>query len=280
MRARELPSETTGIDGIVQALLSVFDESDILALGESHWNRLDADLRLRLVRHPEFAKKVRFVVVEFASTAQQSVLDRYLRGESVPLDELQQVWRNTTQTNGVWESPVYADFFAAVRVVNASLPPALQIRVLAGDPPSRSTLDREASAVSVIRDQVLAKHEKALVVYGSLHLTRNGGMTKALEAAQGVRVFVVNTFGGPHPEYEAFERALTAPARPILVSVRVPPFRDLRAYPIIGRGTKKLSNGVWVDANPFGELNLSGVMDAAIYWGSAREADVLAEPIR
>jgi hypothetical protein len=71
IRARDLPSETAGIDRIVQALLSVFDQSDILALGESHWNKLDADLRLRLVRHPDFAKKVRFVVVEFASSAQQ-----------------------------------------------------------------------------------------------------------------------------------------------------------------------------------------------------------------
>ena len=105
-------------------------------------------------------------------------------------------------------------------------------------------------------------------------------ITKALEAARAGRVFVVDTFGGPHPEYDAFERALTSSARPILVSVGMPPFRDLQAYPIIGRGTKKLSNGAWVDANPFGDMKLSEFMDAAIYWGSAREAEALAKPIQ
>ena len=54
-----LPDEAAGIDGIVQTLISVFDQADIIGLGEAHGRRADSDLRITLVRHPDFAKKVR-----------------------------------------------------------------------------------------------------------------------------------------------------------------------------------------------------------------------------
>src|SRR5262249_44313284 len=78
-----LPDESTGIDGIARTLVSSFDQVDIVALGEAHQRRLDSDLRIAVVRHPAFAKKVRSIVVEFASTTEQPTLDRYIRGEHV-----------------------------------------------------------------------------------------------------------------------------------------------------------------------------------------------------
>lgn len=167
-----LPDETAGLDNIVQTLVSAFDHVDIVALGEDHGNKMDSDLRIALVQSPEFAKKVRFVVVEFGSTAQQPTLDRYIRGDDVPLAELQQVWQTTTQTTGILNSPVYADFYAAVRNVNKKLPSGAQVRVLAGDPPAGSGRGRDASPFSVLQEQVLKTHGKALVIYGSGHLLR------------------------------------------------------------------------------------------------------------
>lgn len=134
-----LPDEAAGFDGIVRTLISAFDQADIVALGEDHGEKLDSEVRIALLRHPDFAKRVRFVVVEFASTAQQPTLDRYIRGEAVPIAQLQQVWKTTSQSrSGVWDSPIYADFLAAVRDVNRSLPAEARIRVLAGDTPARS----------------------------------------------------------------------------------------------------------------------------------------------
>jgi len=52
-----LPLETPGFDNIVERLISVFDRADILALGESHQRRFDSNLRIRLVRHPDFARR-------------------------------------------------------------------------------------------------------------------------------------------------------------------------------------------------------------------------------
>src|SRR5262249_34325543 len=117
-----LPDETPGVDSIVKTLVSAFDHVDIVALGDSHWRKVDSDLRIALVQDPDFAKKVRVIVVEFGTYVHQATLDRYIRGEEVPLADLQQVWRTTSQETGIWDSPVYADFYAAVREVNKKLP--------------------------------------------------------------------------------------------------------------------------------------------------------------
>lgn len=78
-----LPDESMGIDGIARALVSTFDQVDIVALGEAHQPKLDSDLRIAVVRRPDFAKKVRSIVVECGSTTEQSTLDRYIRGQNI-----------------------------------------------------------------------------------------------------------------------------------------------------------------------------------------------------
>jgi uncharacterized iron-regulated protein len=262
-----LPDEIAGFDRIVQTLVSAFDHVDIVALGESHWRKVDSDLRIALVRNPEFAKKVRFIVVEFGSTAQQPTLDRYIRGEDVPLAELQQVWKTTTQTN-TWDSPVYADFYAAVREVNKKLPAGAQVRVLAGDPPKDSGLGRDNSAFSVLREQVLKTHGKALLIYGAGHLLRAvpdpiPRITQLLDTAYPGSTFVVLTGGGSHHESQEFERALKTTARPVLVSFGKPPFRDLPVRALPGLG-----------------LTQGQIADACVYFGIGPEADVWVSPDR
>ena len=252
-----LPDETAGLDRIAQTLVSAFDQFAIVALGENHWNKMDSELRIALVRSPEFAKRVRFIVVEFGSTAQQQTLDRYIRGEDVPLAELQQVWKTTSQPDGSWDSPVYADFYAAVRELNKKVPAGAQVRVLAGDPPAGSGFGRDATAFSVLQEQVLKAHGKALVIYGSGHLLRAvpdpiRRLTTLLDTGYPGSTFVVITEGGPHKESQQFERALKTQARPVLVSFGRPPFRDMAvgAFPGLTRGQ---------------------IADACVYFGLAPE---------
>jgi uncharacterized iron-regulated protein len=254
-----LPDETAGVDGIVQALVSLFDRVDVVALGENHWSKMDSDLRIALVRSPEFARKVRAIVVEFGSTARQPTLDRYIRGEDVPLAELRQVWQTTSQTDGTWDSPLYADFYAAVREVNMKLPADARVRVLAGDPPAGSGLGRDATAFSVLQEHVLNTHGKALVVYGSGHLLRAvpdpvARLTTLLDTSYPGSTFVVITGGGPHPASDQFERTLKTQARPVLVPLGRPPFRDMA-----------------VDAFPGLRLTSGQIADACVYFGVAPE---------
>ena len=121
VRASGLPDEAAGIDGIASALMSVYDQFDVVALGEMHARKTDSDLRIALVRHPDFAKKVRTIVVEFATTAEQTTLDRYIRGENASRAQLERV-RPRQPGSLTSEDPIYSDFLAAVRDVNSRLP--------------------------------------------------------------------------------------------------------------------------------------------------------------
>ncbi|HEY1303178.1 MAG TPA: hypothetical protein VGF24_06495 [Vicinamibacterales bacterium] len=297
-----LPDEAAGVVQIVQALVSVFDQADILALGEDHNRKADSDLRIALVRHSDFARKVRSIVVEFGSTTEQATLDRYIRGEAVSSTQLAQVWTTTTGGRaGMPNSPQNADFFDAVRDVNSKLPADQRIRVFGGDPGPGDNRSRETAAVSVLREQVLQKHGKALVIYGAAHFFRTApgdylastgqdiGIARMLDLDYPGRTFVVIPVGGPtnplppgvakgpEPEYQKFDRALKTQVRPVLVSLQRPPFRNFTAEEFIGpklltcRGA-----GGCVSVFKGSTIALGQIADASIYFGKGAEADTKA----
>jgi hypothetical protein len=222
----QVATPPAGIDGIVRSLISAFDQADIVALGETHVWRLDTDIRIALVRDPDFAKRVRSIVVEFGSTTEQPTLDRYIRGENVSRAQLEQVWKTTTPgLQGVWDSPVYAEFLTAVRDVNSKLPADARIRVFGGDPGPGDHRSRETAAVSVLKEQVLQKHGKALIIYGAAHFYRTMpkdylssmgddiGIARMLEMGYPGRTFVVIPIGG-----SIFRRGPRCPLIPIIRS--------------------------------------------------------------
>jgi uncharacterized iron-regulated protein len=65
---------------IVKAVVEQFDRSAAVALGELHGSQADQDLRIQIIRSPDFARKVRIVVVEGLNSLHQDDLDRYIRG--------------------------------------------------------------------------------------------------------------------------------------------------------------------------------------------------------
>src|SRR5262249_11551452 len=142
-----LPDEAAGIDGVVAALMSVYDQFDVVALGEMHERRIDSNLRIALVRHPDFAKKVRTIVVEFATTTEQTMLDRYIGGQNVSRAQLERV-RPRQPGSLTSDDPIYLDFFAAVRDVNAKLPADAQIRVFGGE----DNRNRDTAAVAILEE--------------------------------------------------------------------------------------------------------------------------------
>src|SRR5215470_8920694 len=287
-----LPDESTGIEGIARTLVSSFDQVDIVALGEAHQRKLDSDLRIAVVRHPDFPKKVRSIVVEFASTTEQPTLDRYIRGENVSRAQLEQVWKTTTQaTNGVWDSPVYPEFLAAVRDVNSRLPADARIRVLGGDPGPGDNRSRETAAVSVLKEQVLQKHGKALVIYGAAHFYRTMpadylsnmgqdiGIVRMLESDYPGRTLAVIPLGGhlnippgaaagPDPDYRKFDRALKTQARPVLVPLRRLPFQDFAAEEFSGPLLNCRGPGGCVNVFKGSPLTLGQMADACVYVGA------------
>jgi hypothetical protein len=175
-----IPDPVDAIEGIVSA----FKEHPVVMLGEGHWLRQAGDFYIRLIRNPEFQERVNDIVVEFASRNNQPLLDRYIAGEDVPIEDVRRIWRDTSKVAS-WESPVYAQWLAAIREVNRGLQPSRRLRVLAGDTPvdwSRihshsdwSILgDNNISFAEVITEQVLRRKDRALVVLGSNHVFKSG----------------------------------------------------------------------------------------------------------
>ena len=98
----------------------------------------------------------------------------------MPFAEVRKVWRNTTQSM-CGQSGFFEQFFPLVRAINQKLPTTKRLRVLAGDPPidwekvktseeASKFLDRGPSIVSVMEKEVLSKHRKALMLFGTFHL--------------------------------------------------------------------------------------------------------------
>jgi hypothetical protein len=185
-RSNPIPEDAT------KAVLAAFDKYEVVGMGAGHGNKDLDDLILHLIRDPAFPDKVNDVVVECGNSLYQSILDRYIAGGEVSISEARQVWRNTTQPM-CSVSGFYEILFPLVRRINQGLPPKKRLRMLAGDPPidwskvknkSEVMLDRDASVASVMQKEVLSKHRKSLMLFGTFHLFHsNKSAPKGLESA-------------------------------------------------------------------------------------------------
>jgi hypothetical protein len=272
VRAAGLPDEAAGIDGVVAALMSVYEQFDVVALGEMHARKMDSDLRIALVRHPDFARKVRTIVVEFATTTEQTTLDRYIRGENVSRAELARV-RPRQAGSLTSDDPIYLDFFTAVRDVNSKLPADARIRVFGGE----DNRNRDTAAVGILKEQVFQKHGKALVVYGAGHFWRRAGtgMVRMLDVNYPGRTFVAIPVGGDlgvenKNDYPKFDRALKTQVRPVLVSLQRLPFKDFRAEEFLDGTLVTMKRGRWVSIFAGSTLTLGQMADACVYLGKPR----------
>jgi hypothetical protein len=169
----------------VEAIVKAFDDHQIVALGEgNHGNLPSHVLRLRLVRNPAFRSRVRDIIVEFGNSRHQDTIDRYVRGEFVPPEELRKVWQDTAQANPVWDVPIYEEFFRAVRESNLTAPDDEDVRVVLGDVPfdwsqvrtladfNRQPPRNDRTVADIIEKEVISRGRTALLIYGDLHLSR------------------------------------------------------------------------------------------------------------
>ena len=183
----------------IGAIIDAFRSHSVVALGEDHGNEQGHAFRIRLLRDPRFTATVNDIVVEFGNPRYQELMDRFVKGEQIGDQALRRVWQDTTQISGVWDRPIYEDFFRAVRAVNATLPRERQLRVLLGDlpvdwdavrrsPPKpgekrllgqpvrddapAGAMDRDRHAAEVIQREILAKQRRALLIFGDMHVTR------------------------------------------------------------------------------------------------------------
>jgi hypothetical protein len=159
--------------------VAAFDNYEVVAMPEAHGMKDLDDFILALVRNPTFPYKVNDIAVECGNSLYQPILDRYIAGEDISIAVARNVWRNTTQ-------PMcgHSGFFPLVRAINQKLPAERRLRVLAGDPQVdwsqiKSFQDilklphRDANIAAVMEKEILSKHRKALMLFGTYHLFHN-----------------------------------------------------------------------------------------------------------
>lgn len=191
----------------IPAILAAFDRYEVVAMPEAHGMKDLDDFILALIRDPRFPGKVNDIEVECGNSLYQPILDRYIAGEDVPFNEVRKVWRNTTQSM-CGQSGFFEEFFPVVRAINQKLPTTKRLRVLAGDPPidwdkvktfdeAVKFVDREASIASVMEKEVLSKHRKALMLFGTFHLMHgiDDSAVSAYEKDYPNLTFVISDLG-------------------------------------------------------------------------------------
>lgn len=161
-------------------VLQLFAQYDLVAVSEFHRAKEVHVFLQSLIRDRRLTEHhVKNIVVEFGNAKYQDVADRYVFGGQVSPDDVKKIWRNTTMFL-VWDSPLYEEFFRAVREVNARLPRSKKLRVILGDPPIdwenvqtkadyERYADRDLFYAQVVEREVLNRGQKALLVAGGLH---------------------------------------------------------------------------------------------------------------
>ncbi len=203
------PTAEIVVQPAIDGIFAAFESYPLVGLGDAHGLAQGMDFYAELVRDPRFARDVGNVVVEFGASGRQNVLDRYLAGETVPYTELRTVWTDTVGWIPTAGNLGFAKFFAAVREVNTSLAPDQRIRVWLGEPPidwATATPDqaltafraRDTHPAHLIVESVLAKGEKALVIYGFLHFGSGDLMRGLVEAEHPGVFFVAVPYTNPH----------------------------------------------------------------------------------
>jgi len=206
--AQSAPPDATPVDA-VPAILDLFKTYQVVGLGEGpHGNLEGAAFRLELIRDPLFPSVVNDILIEMGTARYQAVMDRYISGETVPRQELRRAWEDTTNPGTNADKPIYQEFLAAVRGVNATLPKEKRLRVLLGDPPiawefvrnrsdlRRWNMQRDAHAYAVLKRESLSKNRKALIIYGDGHFQGRGfpalSLTRLIERDK-VKIFTIST---------------------------------------------------------------------------------------
>jgi hypothetical protein len=81
-----------------QVILAAFDKYEVVGgMSSDHGVKDVDDFIIDLIRNPSLPGKVNDIAVECGNSLYQPILDRYIAGQDVPLTEVRQVWRNTTQ---------------------------------------------------------------------------------------------------------------------------------------------------------------------------------------
>src|SRR5579872_487877 len=167
-------------------IIQTFQKGNIIGLGEGgHHLENSHQFFQKMFDNKLIQNTINIVIIEFANANYQDILDRYIFGEEVTLNELRKVWRESTQCIGRFgEADIYFDLLKKIRTVNLSLSESNKIRVLGGDPPinwktirsledyNESNSQRNIYPAELVIEYGINRAMKVLVLYAEYHITK------------------------------------------------------------------------------------------------------------
>lgn len=167
-------------------IIQTFQKCNIIGLGEGrHHLENSHQFFQKMFDNKKIQETVNIVIVEFANAAYQDILDKYIFGEEVKVDELRKIWRESTGCIGLFgEATIYFELLQKIRNVNFTLASNKKIRVLGGDPPINWTsihsledflkinIKRDLFAADLAIEYGIKRSMKVLVIFAEYHLTK------------------------------------------------------------------------------------------------------------
>lgn len=127
-RAEPQPRDAT------EAIVKAFEQNQIVALGDVHGLDQERAFLISLIKNPTFAPIVQTIVIETGNARYQQLVDDYLNGKNIDIQELSSVWRDLSVSGmGPTDTMSDADLFQAIRAVNQKLTPSTRLHVYLGD---------------------------------------------------------------------------------------------------------------------------------------------------
>jgi hypothetical protein len=231
---------------LADAVFEAFRTHQLVGIGDTETAGVQAafqehhDVLQTLLADPRLPEVVDDIVFEYGNALYQDLIDSFVLGDALVNDaDLRLVWRNNCESPANTEDPpVVEQVYRRVRAVNWPLPPEKRVRLLAGDPPidwsNIATAQqvevfveqRDTYPASVIEKEVLARGRRALIHYGSAHLTHAvssaslpPSLVSIVEKQTGVRVYSIADLvpftgdpGGLGARLASYPRATVIPA--------------------------------------------------------------------
>jgi hypothetical protein len=249
----------------VGAILDAFRSHAIVTISDSHGDPQMLAFTLALIRDPRLSTVVNDLVVEDGNARYQDLMNRYIRGEAVPLSALRQVWENHTVPQGaIGRSTVSPEVYRTVRDNNSSLPRERKLRVLLGDPPIdwdavKTPADyrpwmemRDSHPAALIQLEVLAKQRRALVMYGQMHAQRKQMASNyEMEAWQAQTMVSILERTTPTKVFSVWRESDLAKLLPDVASWRVPALAVVRGAVDFAKYSVPPMPRVWVRDGAF-----------------------------
>lgn len=284
------------------ALAAKFDNHQFVFIGSTHGDAKIEEFLMCLVSQQSFKQRVTDIVVEWASSGHQRLLDRYmLTLDEISVDDLAPIWFDT-DTPTLWTTlPQVRQFVQTLRDVNKTLPAAKRIRLVGGNDGTDWTKVRVAEDLApypfktnlmphlIIEHLAKTPGNKTLVVYGDGHIRYKGNnfMGDLEEALGRAKLFVVGRIGELRPEERKYLAAVGDPDKAFFVeSQRFPTNMPWPASLRVSFDERSENLADYIDAfvylGPEPDRNLTGSipLSAAQQRELARRNSIMSDPQR